>query len=129
MRAAECHHSIASAILAPVLDNKANPHGNLAMPDLLSGRAFQVVDEGGALVGAYVLRGQGTEVWVQAAAGRASADLSDEFDALIARHAAGFETVAFRTYRRGLVRKAIARGYHVARRTDDGGYILRKKLK
>lgn len=110
-----------------VVGRKANPLATLTMDELRDGMPFAVLNDGGQMVGAYVLRGQGGEVWIQAAAGTAEIDLCDVFDDLIAKHGAGFETVAFRTYRRGLVKKSQDRGYQVAGYSD--GYTMRKKLK
>lgn len=127
MRAAPCTPAEAARFLAPALGAKANPGGAADMAELLRGSCFLVRDEAGRGVGAYVLRGQGGEVWVQAAAGRAGTDLAEVFDGMIEQHGAGFESIAFRTYRRGLVEKAKRRGYMVVDQSD--GYILRKKLK
>ena len=125
MRAVECSPQLAASFLASVL-SKANPGGAMDMATLLRGRCFAVLDEQENAVGAYVLRGQGAEVWVQAAAGRADIDLCDLFDELIAKHGAGFASIGFRTYRRGLARKAVKRGYELVGVED--GYILRKNL-
>jgi hypothetical protein len=128
MHAAPCSPIEAARLLAPVLDCKANPFGAMTMDELLTGQRFLVTDESGEPVGAYVLRGQGAEVWIQAAAGSASVDLCDLFDELVIKHGAGFKSIAFRTYRPGLVKKAQQRGYATVNRTDDGAFIMRKKL-
>lgn len=111
--------------LATILAGKPNPVGSLTMAELLDGKCFAVRD-GGRIIGAYVLRGQGGEVWIQAAAGRAGVDLCDLFDDLIAKHGAGFQSIGFKTYRRGLVRKAQARGYRITSQQD--GYTMKKAI-
>lgn len=125
MRAEPCTQQLAESFLGVVL-RKANPRGALDMGTLLRGRCFVVLDNADNAIGAYVLRGEGAEVWVQAAAGRADIDLCDLFDELIAKHGAGFASIGFRTDRRGLARKAIKRGYELVCETE--GYILRKTL-
>ncbi len=97
------------------------------MGELMQGLCYLVYADNSQVIGAYVLQGQGTEVWIQAAAGSASIDLCDLFDDLIAKHGAGFETVAFRTYRKGLVKRALQYGYAIA--SDADGYTMRKNLK
>jgi hypothetical protein len=125
MIAAPCTPREAAEHLAAILGRQANPFGNLSMRELLNGACFAVRD-GGQVIGAYVLRGQGVQVWVQAAAGRAGVDLCDLFDDLIAKHGAGFESIGFKTYRRGLVRKALARGYQITSR--ENGYTMKKAI-
>lgn len=127
MRANPCTSAEAARFLGPALGVKANPGGMVDMEEVLRGVCFLARDDAGTPVGAYVLRGQGSEVWVQAAAGWAQYDMCDVLDDLFERHAEGFESIAFRTYRRGLVEKAKRRGYTVASESD--GYILRKSLK
>jgi len=112
-------------IIAGVLKQQANPFGNLSLDELLNGACFTVEDEQGQ-IGAYVLIGQGSECWVQAAAGSSRMNLCDLFNELIDKHASGFKTVAFKTYRRGLVKNAIAHGYQIAEHAD--GYTMRKYL-
>jgi hypothetical protein len=124
MNAAPCSPQFAARHLLPVL-RKANPAGTLAMCLLLDGQPFAVRDDAG-VVGVYVLKGQDDQVWIQAAAGRAGVDLCDLFDDLIQRHGAGFASIGFKTYRRGLVRKAQARGYQITGRAD--GYTMTKAI-
>lgn len=76
---------------------------------------------------AYVLQVQGREVFVLAAAGAAEFDLTAFALAVIEAQAAGFDTVAFQTKRRGLMKKAQARGYAKAGRVHDG-IIMRKRI-
>ena len=127
MRARRCAHAEAEEFLGPVMGPKPNPYGALTMRELLDGVPYLVSDDDGRPVGAYVLRGQGSEVWVQAAAGRADIDLSYLFDDLIEQHGAGFKSIAFSTHRRGLVKKALNRGFEIVE--SSNGYTMRKKLK
>lgn len=85
------------------------------------GQCF-AVEHDGQIVGAYLLEVTGTEVFILAAAGRAEFDMTAVFAVLIEQQAAQFSSVAFKTKRPGLVRKAQALGY-VAE-----GDILRKRL-
>lgn len=127
MRASLCKPEQIADMLRSVLAGKPNPQQELTLAILTDGNCYQVQDEHGQQVGAYVLRGQGSEVWIQAAAGKGKIDFCDLFDDLIAKHGAGFETMAFRTQRRGLVAKALRRGFEI---TDkNNGYTLRKFLK
>ncbi len=125
MIASPCSPSEVIDHLATILDGKANPVGDTSIDELLTGVCFAVRD-GARIVGAYVLRGIGDEVWIQAAAGRAEVDLCDLFDNLIAKHGKGFRSIGFRTFRRGLVRKAMARGYRIT--SQENGYTMRKAL-
>lgn len=125
MIASPCTPSEVIVHLETILDGKPNPDGSLTMAELLDGACF-AVREGGQIVGAYVLRGQGTEVWVQAAAGRHGTDLAEMFDDLIAKHGRGFKSIGFRTHRAGLVRKAIKRGYQITSR--ENGYTMKKAI-
>lgn len=127
MRALECSPDDVMGILGRVFRPKANPHGVTDLPGLLQGcRCYRVFDDDGSAIAAYALKGQGSEIWVQAAAGSAAIDLCDVFDDLIPRHGPGFQSIGFRTYRRGLCKKAGDRGYRVIDETD--GYTMRKTL-
>lgn len=125
MRAEGCKPEQVANILRLVLGRKPNPKNELTIDELLTGNCFQVLD-GEKQVGAYVLQVNGNEVWIQAAAGK-SKYLSFIFDDLIDKHAAGFKSVAFRTYRAGLVKNAIKCGYEIAEQKD--GFTMRKFLK
>jgi len=93
------------------------------LSDLLpSGECFKL-QQGGETVGAYLLRAQGDELFILAAAGRAKFDLTAAITAIVCKQGAQFETVAFRTIRPGLIKKAVALGYV---RTGD---ILRKRIR
>ena len=126
MRGVACEPGEVVETLLPVLGRKANPGGR-PLSEALDGQCFKVLDGAGKIVAAYVLRGQGGEVWIQAAAGRADIDLSDVIDDLIAKHGAGFESIAFRTDRVGCVKKALRRGYRIV--STENGFTMRKKLK
>jgi hypothetical protein len=86
------------------------------------GQCFKVM-RGGEIIGAYVLKVQGNEVWVSAAIGRDKDDLTAAMLSMIDFNAQQFGSIGFKTKRRGLVRKAQRHGYEIA------GYIMRKKLK
>lgn len=128
MRAEECSQEQAAQLLRPVLGSKPNPIGSLDMGALVDGRCYWVKNDAGELIGAYVLRGHDREIWIQAAAGCAHVDLCDLFDELIPKHGPGFASIGFKTYRRGLVKKARQRGY-VVEHEENGCYTMRKFLK
>jgi hypothetical protein len=127
MIAAPCSPQFAARHLLPVLA-KANQSRTLTMGLLLDGQSYAVRDAAGAVLGVYVLKGQGDQVWIQAAAGRAGLDLCDLFDDLIQRHGAGFASIGFQTTRRGLVRKARARGYQITGGLFTGVYTMTKAI-
>lgn len=81
-----------------------------------AGECFEVSDASGAAV--VVVRLVGGAAWIDAAGGGGGLDLVHAIDD--AMTAAGVRSVGFQTQRRGLVRRAIRRGYHVA------GYIMRR---
>lgn len=126
MRVIECTAEEAAPHLGAVFSRKANPHQLEDMATLLQGCRCFLVHDGRNIAATYALKGQGGEVWIQAAAGSARLDLCDLLDDLAQQHGAGFQSIGFRTYRRGLVKKARDRGYHVADDTD--GYTMRKEL-
>lgn len=87
-----------------------------------AGQAFELTAAGGS--GVFVVRKNGAQLWIQAAAGHAADDLTQlglELIEEMARHAECTE-VAFQTERPGLVKKANQRGYEVA------GWILKKAV-
>ncbi|KWH51809.1 hypothetical protein [Burkholderia cepacia] len=91
-----------------------------------NGRAF-VIEQDGAPVCAYLLERHGREAFVTAAAGAAGVCLTDLLAQLIEAQAIGLDSIAFQTRRRGLIRKAIAKGYRVAGHVTNGT-IMRKEL-
>jgi hypothetical protein len=84
-------------------------------------RAFMVY-QGERLVFAYTLQLQGRELFITSAAGSAGFDLVQAGLEIIELQAAGLDSVAFLTIRRGLVRKAQRHGY------TQTGNIMRKTL-
>lgn len=96
---------------------------NETLSDLLPhGECFKV-QHNQKIVGAYLLKTDGSELFILAAAGRAQFDLTAVISAIVCKQAAQFETVAFRTVRPGLVKKAVALGY------SKTGDILRKRIR
>ncbi len=103
--------------------NVPDPRGT-STPETLAaaGQAFELIASGGS--GVFVVRKDGAQLWVQAAAGAAADDLTAiglELIEEMARRAQCSE-VAFQTMRRGLVKKANQLGYEVA------GWILKKAV-
>ncbi|WP_039874452.1 hypothetical protein [Herbaspirillum frisingense] len=76
----------------------------------------------GKPVGAYLLEQVGCEVFILAAAGRADIDLTAAIDQVVTFQAEGFESVAFRTIRPGLMKKSAALGYVRC------GNVMRKRI-
>ena len=76
----------------------------------------------GRQVGAYLLEVAGKEVFILAAAGHAEIDLCAALDQVVSFQAAGFDSVAFRTVRPGLMKKAAALGY------TRHGNVMRKRI-
>lgn len=87
-----------------------------------------VLEQDGVPVLAWSLKVDGDELFIQAAAGRAGFDLTDFGLALVERQAEGFRSIAFRTRRRGLMKKAIDSGFYPAWRRGDV-VLMRKDLK
>ncbi len=93
------------------------------LADLLQqGQCFRVM-RGGVLVGAYLLKPCGAELFILAAAGRGNLDMTAVMLTIIEAQAAAFDTVAFRTIRRGLAKRALDLGY--VRQGD----IYRKRIR
>lgn len=100
-----------------------DPRGTSTPESLAAaGQAFELSADGGS--GVFVVRKDGHQLWIQAAAGAAADNLTDMgmelFDEM-ARQAECTE-VAFQTARPGLVKKANQRGYVVA------GWIMKKAV-
>ncbi|WP_419683795.1 hypothetical protein ACN22W_09535 [Burkholderia theae] len=87
-----------------------------------------VLEQEGVPVLAWSLKVDGGELFIQAAAGRAGFDLTEFGLALVERQAEGFRSIAFRTRRRGLIKKAIDSGFYPAWRRGDV-VLMRKDLK
>ena len=113
---------VAARVMAGL--SSADPRGLMKESDIgpmcQAGRCVQVASDRG--VATLVLVDVDGTVWVDAArADGPSARLCDDLDDAIAA-TPGARRIAFQTKRRGLVRRAIARGYRVV------GYILEKEL-
>jgi hypothetical protein len=119
-----CSREAAAILLRPALRGKANPL-QIDAGEATDGNCF-AMDDGYEPLGALVLQERGRELWIQAAAGRATGDLCDLIDAVTKQYG-DFDTVAFMTHRRGLSKKAIDRGYEIAA-LDNGRYTMRKAL-
>jgi hypothetical protein len=87
-----------------------------------SGQAFILEQDGAAIFG-YTLEANGGAVFITSASGRSQCDLTETGLAVIEAQAAGFDTMGFKTTRRGLVKKAQRLGYEIE------SYTMRKKLK
>jgi hypothetical protein len=115
----------AAAMLAGV--ERHDPRGILTRADL---RAMcdntaciaATVDGGGQAVLLVAVRHR--QAWIEAAKGHGGADLvRDVLPAVELAAMPACDSVAFRTARRGLVRKAMKQGYQVT------GWVMRKALK
>lgn len=94
---------------------------------LTLGQCFKLMDGAGKILGAYILKIDGAELWIALGAGRAEVDLTAAGLALIEAQGRQFDSIGFKTKRRGLVKKAEKHGYTVAA-SNDGIYTMRKKL-
>lgn len=97
--------------------------GNQGADQLIrNGQPYLVMREGQAVAG-IVVQQDGTELFITAAAGSDSTNLTAALLALVEKVAAGkYRTVAFQTIRPGLLKKAMDEGYEI------GGYIMRKAI-
>lgn len=98
-------------ILQPSICKKTDPHGRHSLDDILSTGTCQKVLNDGVMIAAYVVEGFGTELWITAAAGSANFDLTDIIDIAAEKQGANFDEIAFTTVRRGLIKKALEKGY------------------
>lgn len=98
-------------ILQPAISPKTDPHGLHSLDDILSTGACHQVLNDGVMIAAYVLEGFGSELWITAAAGSADFDLTDVIDIAADKQGKQFDRIAFTTVRRGLIKKALAKGY------------------
>lgn len=95
----------------------------LGLEEIVKGCQFFRLENMPGTQMAYALKPVGSELWIQAGAGIATADLTAIGLAVIEKQAAGvFKSVGFQTRRKGLVKKAMRLGYVV------DGFILRKVL-
>jgi hypothetical protein len=92
------------------------------------GQCFKIFDESGMVLAAYILKINGVELWIALGAGRADIDLTAVGLALIEAQGREFDSIGFKTRRRGLVKKAAKHGYRVDA-CKDGIYTLRKRIK
>lgn len=103
--------------------------GKQSLDYLISlGQCFKLMDEAGAMLAAYILKTDGAELWIALGAGRADIDLTAAGLALIEAQGREFDSIGFKTKRRGLVRKAEKHGYKVDA-CHAGIYTMRKRLK
>lgn len=86
------------------------------------GHCFSLTADNGAQA-VYVLMVRNGQAWIEAAAAHGAVDFTRDGLAVIERQAERLDSVAFQTARRGLVRKAMKRGYRVT------GWILKKDLR
>jgi len=94
----------------------------IGLDSVVSGCAFFLLENGNNKL-AYALNPVGTELWIQAAGGKGTANLTKIGLEVIEAQGVGlYSTVAFQTRRTGLVTKAKQNGFVV------DGYILRKKI-
>jgi hypothetical protein len=102
---------------------KTDPAGRYSVDALIGqGQCWKFVEQG-VITGAMVTAEEDGDLWVLVAAGRSQTDLSYLIGDYLKEHAAGrYRGIVFRTARRGLVKKALSRGYEVET------YIMRKKL-
>jgi hypothetical protein len=107
-------------VLAPAFNPKANP-GGLHTVDLIcaAGQCFKI-EQGGKIVGAYVVQAFGPDLWITAAAGAAENDLCKVMAAALQHQGEQFDSLVFKTNRPGLMKKALALGYECT---------MRRKLK
>jgi hypothetical protein len=82
-----------------------------------------VIEQAGVPVMGYTVEVDGGELFITSASGRAAFDLVKLGLGVIEKQAAGFDSVGFKTMRRGLVKKAQKQGYRIV------AYIMRKDLK
>lgn len=103
-------------------ERKGRGQGAQSIDELLPRGQCYILGIDGEPVGAYLLEQVGREVFILAAAGRADIDLTAAIDQAVTLQAAGFESVAFRTIRPGLMKKTAALGYLRC------GNVMRKRI-
>lgn len=129
VRAVLCQRE-ACRLLAGVKSPKTDAADRIDLAALVSrGAAYQVRGEHGKTIAAYLVQAEQGALWITAATGRASVDLVSVIDAAAASQAraCGLSSLAFRTERRGLVRKAQRIGYRITSQ-DGNQYFLRKSI-
>ncbi len=106
-----CDASEVRHLLAAAEAPRCNPGGVYSIDTICAeGQCFRMV-ENGQLVGAYVLQGFGPELWITAAAGAATEDLTVVLDRAATYQGGSFYALMFNTARPGLVKKTLALGY------------------
>ncbi|EOA05777.1 hypothetical protein HFRIS_004943 [Herbaspirillum frisingense GSF30] len=103
-------------------ERKGREEGGRTLADLIPRGQCYMLGIDGKPVGAYLLEQVGCEVFILAAAGRADIDLTAAIDQVVTFQAEGFESVAFRTIRPGLMKKSAALGYVRC------GNVMRKRI-
>lgn len=118
------------AVLAAGWSEKTDTSaGTESLDYLISlGQCYRIFEEGGDTIAAYILEASGAELWIALGAGRADLDVTAVGLALIEAQGREFDSIGFKTRRRGLVRKAQRHGYRVDA-CKDGIYTLRKRIK
>jgi len=120
----------ACRLLAGVKSAKTDAADKIDLAALVArGAAYQVRGDHGKTIAAYLLEASNGALWITAATGRASVCLVRVIDAAASSQAraCGLSSLAFRTERRGLVRKAERIGYRVTRQ-DGKEYFMRKTI-
>lgn len=121
----------ACRLLAGVKSAKTDAANRVDLPALVArGATYQIRGDDGKPLAVYLLEAHNGALWITAAVGRASDCLVTLIDAAAASQAraCGLSCLAFRTERRGLVRKAQRIGYRVTRQNGNE-YFMRKTIK
>lgn len=105
-----------------IAERKGRGQGGQSLADLIPRGQCYLLGIDGEPVGAYLLEQVGGEVFILAAAGKADIDLTQAVDQVVTFQAAGLASVAFRTIRPGLMKKAAALGYVRC------GNVMRKRI-
>lgn len=110
-------------LLRAAHSEKTDPAGRFSVDSMIAAGTCWKIVEGGVITAALLTSEEGGALWVLIAAGRSCTDLVDVMAAHLQQHAAGrYNSIGFRTARKGLVRKAERHGYEVE------AFIMRKKL-
>lgn len=130
IRCKACEPEIVRAVLAAGWTEKTDTsNGAQDLDYLISlGQCYRLFDDSGETLAAYILKINGPELWIALGAGRADIDLTAVGLALIEAQGREFDSIGFKTRRRGLVKKAGKHGYRVDA-CNDGIYTLRKRIK
>lgn len=118
----------ACRLLAAAQSAKTDRAGRFSLAHLVArGTAYQVLNERGDTVAAYLVEASHGALWITAAAGRARDNLVAVLSRFVEHQAreCRMSGVGFRTERPGLVRKALRLGYLVDRQ-EGNEYFMRK---